>query len=98
MYEGDIILKPDNTPSWTPARPVPYMLRDRMEEQIKGLEDTGVIEKFSSKSLWNSPCFFVKMPHQPDKVRFVLDMRAINLQCLPDSFQMPPESDTWLIK
>ena len=89
MYEADIQLKPGYTPTWTPARPVPYKLRDEMERQIKGLEDADVIEKCTSKSLFNSPVFLVKKPHQPDKMRFVVDMRQVNLQCLPDSFQSP---------
>ena len=89
MFEGDIQLKPDFKHTWVPARPIPYLLRDKMEEQIRGLEKADVIEKCTEKSLWNSPAFLVKKPHQPDKMRFVVDMRAINAQCLPDNFQMP---------
>ena len=89
MYQADITLKPDYKPSWIPARPVPYKLRAKMDEQIKGLENAGVIERCTEKSLFNSPIFLVKKPHQPDKMRFVCDMRAVNAQCLPDSFQMP---------
>ena len=88
-YEGDIQLKPGYSPSWGPARPIPYKLRDEMDAQIKGLEEADVIEKCKSKSIWNSPVFLVKKPHQPNKMRFVVDMRAVNLQCLPDNFQMP---------
>ena len=89
MYQADIKLKPDYKPSWIPARPVPYKLRAKMDEQIKGLEEAGVIEKCTEKSLFNSPVFLVKKPHQPEKMRFVVDMRAVNAECLPDNFQMP---------
>jgi hypothetical protein len=89
MYKADITLKPDYKPSWIPARPVPYKLREQMEEQIRGLEKAGVIEKCSEKSLFNSPIFLVRKPHSPNKMRFVCDMRAVNAQCLPDNFQMP---------
>lgn len=89
LYEGDIQLKPGYTPSWTPARPIPYKLRDEFETHINGLIEADVIEKCTAKSLWNSPIFLVKKPHQPNKMRFVVDMRAVNLQCLPDNFQMP---------
>ena len=89
QYEAEITLKPNYTPSWVPARPVPYKLRDTMDTQIRGLEKAGVIERCSSKSYFNSPVFLVKKPHQPDKMRFVCDMRGVNVQCLPDSYQMP---------
>ena len=89
VYEGDIQLKQDFTPAWTPARPIPYKLRPEMERQVKGLEEAGVIEKCTSKSLWNSQVFLVRKPHSPGKMRLVVDMRAVNLQCLPDNYQMP---------
>ena len=89
MFEGDIQLKQDFKHTWIPARPIPYLLREKMEEQINGLEKADVIEKCTDKSLWNSPVFLVKKPHQPDKMRFVVDMRAVNAQCLPDNYQMP---------
>ena len=89
IYEGDIQLKQDFTPAWTPARPIPYKLRPEMERQVKGLEEAGVIEKCTSKSLWNSQVFLVRKPHSPGKMRLVVDMRSVNLQCLPDNYQMP---------
>ena len=89
MYEGEIMLKPDFKHTWIPARPIPYLLREKMEDQIRGLEKADVIEKCTEKSLFNSPVFLVKKPHQPDKMRFVVDMRAVNAQCLPDNYQMP---------
>ena len=88
-YEAEINLKHDYTPTWVPARPVPYLLREEMEKQIAGLEKAGVIEKCRTKSLFNSPIFLVKKPHQPNKMRFVVDMRMVNSQCLPDDYQIP---------
>ena len=88
-YEADINLKPDYKHTWVPARPVPYLLRDEMDRQIAGLEKAGVIEKCQTKSHWNSPVFLVKKPHQPNKMRFVVDMRMVNSQSLPDDYQIP---------
>ena len=59
-----------------------------MDSQIEGLLYAGVIEECTSKSTWNSPVFLVKKPH-PDKMRFVVDMRAFNQQCMPDAYQLP---------
>ena len=77
-YEAEISLKSDFKPTWVPARPVPYLLREEMDKQIAGLEKAGVIEKCKTKSLFNSPIFLVKKPHQPHKMRFVVDMRMVN--------------------
>ena len=89
IYEGDIQLKPNYTPSWTPVRPIPYKLREELHRQIVDLEAAGVIEKCKKKSLFNSAVFLVKKPNSPGKMRFVVDMRGVNLQCLPDNYQMP---------
>ncbi len=40
-------------------------------------------------SYFNSPVFLVAKPNQPGSHRFVADFRAVNSQCLPDSYQLP---------
>ena len=89
MYEGEIQLKPNHTPAWIPARPIPYNMRPIFEQHIQDLKTAGVIEECKQKSLWNSPVFLVSKPHSPGKYRFVVHMRAVNLESLPDKFQMP---------
>ena len=59
-----------------------------MDSQIEGLLHAGVIEECTSKSTWNSPVFLVNKPHT-DKMRFVVDMRAVIQQCMPDAYQLP---------
>jgi hypothetical protein len=60
MFEGEIKLKPNYTPVWVPARPIPYKLRAEFAKQIKDLQDADVIEEVKGKSLFNSPVFLVK--------------------------------------
>ena len=95
MYEADIQLKPNYKPAWVPARPIPYKLQGEFQKQMNDLKTAGVIEECKEKSLFNSPVFLVRKPqsgrkpNSPEKFRFVVDMRAVNIECLPDSFQMP---------
>ena len=89
MYEGEINLKDGSKPVWVPARPIPYKLRGEFQQHIDDLKKAGVIEECREKSFWNSPVFLVKKPHSPNKYRFVVDMRAVNQECMPDNFQMP---------
>lgn len=89
MYEGEIQLKPNHTPAWVPARPIPYKMRPIFDQHIQDLKAAGVIEECTQKSLWNSPVFLVSKPHSPGKFRFVVDMRAVNLESLPDKYPVP---------
>ena len=45
MYEGEIQLKPNHTPAWIPARPIPYNMRPIFEQHIQDLKTAGVIEE-----------------------------------------------------
>ena len=89
FYEAEISLKPEARPRWVPARPVPYKLRDELDNHIEGLLEADVIEPCSHKSLWNSAVMLVPKPHQPGSYRFVADFRAVNVECLPDNYQLP---------
>ena len=86
-YKAKIDLKQDYVAKWIPSRPVPYKLQSEMDNEIKGLLRAGVIEPCNVNSKWNSQIFLVEK-NQPGKYRFVVDMRAVNTQCLPDSYEL----------
>lgn len=86
FYQAKIDLKHDYVAKWIPSRPVPYKLQGEMDAEIEGLKDAGIIE-YCPHSKWNSQCFLVEKS-TPGKYRFVVDMRAVNSQCLPDSYEL----------
>ena len=86
-YRAKIDLRNDYVAKWVPSRPVPYKLQSEMDNEIKGLLEAGVIEPCNVNSKWNSQVFLVEK-NQPGKYRFVVDMRAVNSQCLPDSYEL----------
>ena len=91
IWEADLNLKKDAEPQWVPSIPVAYKQRPFMAEELKRKEAAGVIEQCTSPSPWNSRVFLVRKPksNKPDSYRFVADMRAVNSQCLPDSYELP---------
>ena len=86
-YKAKIELKKDYVAKWIPSRPVPYKLQPYMDAEIKGLLKAKVIEPCNVQSKWNSQIFLVEK-NQPGKYRFVCDMRSVNSQCLPDSYEL----------
>ena len=86
-YKAKIELKKDYVAKWIPSRPVPYKLQPHMDAEIKGLLKAKVIEPCNVQSKWNSQIFLVEK-NEPGKFRFVCDMRSVNSQCLPDSYEL----------
>ena len=43
-YEAKIHVDPEDTPRFCKARPVPYSLRGKVEEELECLEKEGIIE------------------------------------------------------
>ena len=91
FYEAKIQLRKDATPQWVPSIHVPYKLQSAMEEHVDGMMQADVIAKIpkEAKSNWNSRVFLVPKPNRKGQFRFVADMRSVNSQCLPDSFEIP---------
>ena len=61
-YEGEEIELEleDNEPVYIPSRPIPYALREQVGENIREMEQKGIIET-SRGSGYNSPIHLVKM-------------------------------------
>ena len=59
-----------------------------MDAEIKGLLKAGVIEPCNVQSKWNSQIFLVQKGIEQNDYRFVCDMRSINSEYLPDSYEL----------
>ena len=87
FYKATITLKREYTPRWIPSRCLPYSQHEYMTKELDNLEKAGII-KPCDYSLWNSQIFLVPKPKQQD-YRVICDLRVVNLECIPDSFQLP---------
>ncbi len=76
----DVQVKLHIDPSVPPVaqrhRKVP--LRKKVEQQLLELEKQDVIEDATGPTPWVSPVIAVPKPHDPDKIRLCVDMRAAN--------------------
>ena len=57
---------------------VPFHLRDKVEAEIKRLEQEDIIEKVTGPTEWVSPVVIAEKPKSPSKVRICVDMREPN--------------------
>ena len=88
MFQANIELRPDAEPKWISNRPIAYALRPVVDEQIKSMLASGVIEPYNGDTPWNSPIMVVRKPNSQE-FRFVSDGRYVNSQTLPDTYEIP---------
>ena len=59
-------------------RRIAFHLRPKVEEELKKLEEAGIIEKVEGPTPWVSPIVVTRKPKQPGEVRLCVDMRLPN--------------------
>ena len=94
-FKVSIPLKPDASPKFCKARPVPYAMRSRVEEELDRLESQGIWQKVTF-SKWASPIVTVlkdgKDPSGP--IRICGDYKdAINKAAVWDAYPIPNTAD-----
>lgn len=90
IMQHEITLKPDATRVNLPQRRFPEVLKRKMEEEVKELEEMGVISE--STSPYNSRAFFVpKKDDMGRKIgeRMVVDYRELNKQTESEEYPIP---------
>ncbi|KAJ7993992.1 hypothetical protein DPEC_G00261320 [Dallia pectoralis] len=68
----------DIQPTCQPHRRVPFHIRQKVEEELKRLENDDVIETVTGPTPWVSPIMTPPKPKDQDKVRICVDMRQAN--------------------
>ena len=95
-YRGDpvaIHLKPGATPKYLKARPVPYALKARVEEEIDRLEAEGVLRPVSF-SEWATPV--VPIVKKSGDIRLCGDYRStVNQATESDTYPMPTSNEVF---
>ena len=77
-HQVKLHIDPDIQPVTQPHRRIPFHLRQKVEEEIKRLEDLDVIEIVDGPTPWVSPIVAAPKPKDPTAVRLCVDMRMAN--------------------
>lgn len=84
-------LKPQSHPKFLRARHVPFALRDKIEQELKRLVETGVIEPVNH-SEWGTPIVPVVKPN--GEIRICGDYKTtLNPATITDSYPLPRIDD-----
>ena len=67
------------TPITRPHRRIPYHVRAQTKKELSRLLELDIIEPVGDEPTpWVSPIHIVQKPHNPEKIRICIDMRAAN--------------------
>ena len=59
-------------------RRIAFHLRPKVEQELRKLEEAGIIERVEGSTIWVSPIVVTRKPKQPGEVRICIDMRLPN--------------------
>ena len=89
--QASIYLKPGTVPRFWKHRPVPYALREAVEEELHRLEREGVLEKLDT-SEWGTPVVCVRK--KDVSIRLCGDYKVTVNQCMHiDQYPLPRPED-----
>ena len=90
-FKADIKLQDGAKPVFCKARPVPYALRQKVEEELDRLESIGVVKKVE-RSDWASP--IVCVPKKDGSIRICGDFKvSVNKVLLDNPYPLPDTED-----
>jgi hypothetical protein len=90
IYKNEIVhleLKPDAVAKNFPTRKVPLALEDEVREELKRMEDEGVIVKENNPTDWCSPLLVRRKPN--GKLRVCMDPRYLNTFLKRATYPLP---------
>lgn len=85
LHDPGLSYDPDRAREDETTRPVPYRMRQEVEEEVQAMLALGVIEP--SRSEWRSPVVLVPKPDGTR--RFCIDFRQVNAISCFDAYPMP---------
>lgn len=93
IYEPEIKLKPNVSPSYVKPYRLPRSQREEITNQVNKLLSENIIEPACSE--WSSPVLLVpkKSDDNSKKWRLVIDYRKLNERIIDDKFPLPNISD-----
>ncbi|XP_033099920.1 uncharacterized protein K02A2.6-like [Anneissia japonica] len=68
-------------------------MREKVEKELRKLEDQGIIERVKRPTPWVSPIVVVPKPRNPDEIRICVDMRQPNKAIIRERHPSPTIDD-----
>ncbi len=94
-FKATIRVRPDATPIFQKARPVPYPLREAVEKELDRLEKAGIISKID-RSDWAVP--IVVVPKSDKSIRICGNYKVtINQNLEEETYLLPNKEDLFAI-
>ncbi len=94
-FKADVRVKSDSPPKFFKARPVPYSLRDKVEEELNRLEREGIVKKIEN-SEWAAP--IVVVPKADSSIRICGDYKVTINQAIEDNVYPIPSAEDLFAK
>nr|XP_054760411.1 uncharacterized protein K02A2.6-like [Lytechinus pictus] len=91
-YQHRIKVKPDYPPVQQKLRRLPLAVKDRVSQELKRLEEAGVIEKIDA-SEWVSP--IIVSTKKSGEIRLCVDLREVNKAIVVDRFPLPDIAESF---
>ncbi|XP_056012602.1 uncharacterized protein K02A2.6-like [Ostrea edulis] len=89
--KANLHLNEDAKPIFCKARPVPYAMKPKIEQELENLENMGILEKVDTRE-WATP--IVTVPKKNGNVRICGDFKVtINLKLNVDQYPLPKIED-----
>ena len=90
-WTAKLAVDPEASPKFCKPRPIPFAMREKVDEELARLERIGVLEKVTHSN-WATP--IVVVPKQDGTVRICGDYRAtINTSLNVDEYPLPKPED-----
>lgn len=89
--EHKISIDPAVTPVVSPCRKIPFALHEKLQDELKRMENMGVICKETEHTDWVSPIVIV--PKKDGKIRVCLDPIQLNKAIQREHYQLPTRDE-----
>ena len=86
-------INPEVQPTCQPHRRVPFHVRQKVEEELRKLEEDDIIERVTGPTPWVSPIVTPPKPKDPDQVGICVDMRQANVAIQRERHLTPTMDD-----
>ena len=80
-------------PVYEPARRIPYHLKDKVEAELRAMQDDDIIEDATGPSGWVSEMVIVPKPSNPSEIRITIDSKKANKAIMRERHNTPTIED-----
>ena len=92
-FKDHLHTDPSVKPVMQPTRRISFAIRNKVEVELKHLEDSDIIEAATGPTPWVSPIVVLPKPNNADKIRLCVDVRMPNQAIQKEHHSQPVIDD-----